>query len=69
MQDRPILVIGATGKTGRRVASRFEARGIDSEAIARVVCPVGLDIGAISPVEIAVSITAQLVSLRRGGPR
>ncbi|EPX76148.1 NAD(P)H-binding protein [Salipiger mucosus] len=28
MQDRPILVIGATGKTGRRVASRLEARGL-----------------------------------------
>lgn len=27
MQDRPILVIGATGKTGHRVASRLEARG------------------------------------------
>ncbi|SPJ24600.1 NAD(P)H-binding protein [Palleronia abyssalis] len=28
MQDRPILVIGATGKTGRRVVSRLEARGV-----------------------------------------
>jgi len=28
MQDQPILVIGATGKTGRRVASRLDARGI-----------------------------------------
>ncbi|TCP41488.1 NAD(P)H-binding protein [Rhodovulum marinum] len=28
MQDRPILVIGATGKTGRRVASRIKARGL-----------------------------------------
>ncbi|SES22005.1 Uncharacterized conserved protein YbjT, contains NAD(P)-binding and DUF2867 domains [Tranquillimonas rosea] len=28
MQNRPILVIGATGKTGRRVASRLEARDI-----------------------------------------
>lgn len=28
MQDRPILVIGATGKTGHRVATRLEARGI-----------------------------------------
>jgi uncharacterized protein YbjT (DUF2867 family) len=28
MQDRPILVIGATGKTGRRVASRLESRGL-----------------------------------------
>jgi len=28
MQDQPILVIGATGKTGHRVASRLEARGV-----------------------------------------
>ena len=28
MQDRPILVIGATGKTGRRVANRLEAQGL-----------------------------------------
>jgi len=28
MKDQPILVIGATGKTGRRVASRLEARGL-----------------------------------------
>ncbi|OOY18247.1 NAD(P)H-binding protein [Thioclava sp. DLFJ4-1] len=28
MQDREILVIGATGKTGRRVANRLEARGL-----------------------------------------
>ncbi|WP_101069218.1 NAD(P)H-binding protein [Roseovarius salinarum] len=28
MKDRPILVIGATGKTGRRVANRLEARGL-----------------------------------------
>lgn len=28
MQDKPILVIGATGKTGRRVASRLEARDV-----------------------------------------
>ncbi|WP_428515004.1 NAD(P)H-binding protein [Roseovarius sp.] len=28
MQDQPILVIGATGKTGRRVASRLEALGL-----------------------------------------
>lgn len=28
MQDQPILVIGATGKTGHRVASRLQARGL-----------------------------------------
>jgi uncharacterized protein YbjT (DUF2867 family) len=28
MQDRPVLVIGATGKTGRRVAARLEAHGL-----------------------------------------
>ena len=29
MQDQPILVIGATGKTGRRVAAKLEARGVN----------------------------------------
>jgi uncharacterized protein YbjT (DUF2867 family) len=28
MTDQPILVIGATGKTGSRVASKLEAKGV-----------------------------------------
>jgi xanthine dehydrogenase accessory factor len=34
----------------------------------RVFAPVGLDIGAVSPEEIAVSIVAELVALRHGRP-
>jgi xanthine dehydrogenase accessory factor len=42
------------------------AGGIERERLASVHAPVGLDIGAETPVEIAVSIAAQLVQVRRG---
>lgn len=35
MQDQPILVIGATGKTGRRVATGLAARGLPVRAVSR----------------------------------
>ncbi|HYF00383.1 MAG TPA: XdhC/CoxI family protein [Planctomycetota bacterium] len=40
---------------------RLRARGISEEALARVVAPVGLPIGAETPAEIAVSILAQVI--------
>ena len=54
----------------RRVRAVFEAlvrEGIDPEAVGRVRAPVGLDIGAETPEEIAVSIAAELVQEQRGG--
>ena len=57
-------VIGSRGKWARFV-NRFEARGLQDEAIARVQCPVGIDIGAQTPEEIAISILAQLIAIRR----
>jgi xanthine/CO dehydrogenase XdhC/CoxF family maturation factor len=36
------------------------------EYLQRVHAPVGLDIGAVSPEEIAVSILAELIAVRRG---
>jgi xanthine dehydrogenase accessory factor len=43
------------------------ARGVAPEALDRIVAPAGLDIGARSPEEIALSVMAQIVELRRRG--
>ncbi len=60
--------IGALGSTrthAKRV-ERLRAAGFDAAQIARINAPVGLDIGARSPAEIAASIIAQVTqSLRR----
>ena len=65
---RYLGMIGSRGKWARFV-DRFDARGIKVEAVERVFCPVGVDIGALTPAEIAISITAQLVEIRRGGAK
>ncbi len=41
--------------------------GLDAEAVRRVHTPIGLDIGAETPEEIAVAIMAEVVQVRRGG--
>ena len=61
--------IGALGSTrthAKRV-ERMQALGFDAQAIARIHGPVGLNIGASGPAEIAVSVLAQMIqSLRQG---
>lgn len=43
-------------------------KGIATEGeLARVVCPIGLDIGSVSVNEIALSIVSQMVAFRRKG--
>lgn len=46
-------------------ADALRAWGVDAAAIERIVCPVGLHINADTPEEIAVSVVAQLIALRR----
>ena len=58
-------VIGSFAKQ-RKFALRLKARGFEDDAIARMRTPVGLAIGAQTPEEIAVSIVAELVAVRRG---
>jgi len=59
--------IGMIGSK-RKVLSTYkalEAEGFRAEEFERVFAPMGLEIGALSPEEIAVSITAELISVRR----
>ncbi|MDE2579304.1 MAG: XdhC family protein [Hyphomicrobiales bacterium] len=60
--------IGALGskKTHARRVERLAAAGFSQDAIARIHAPIGLDIGAVTPQEIAVSIIGEiLLSLRK----
>lgn len=64
-------MIGSRGKVGR-FRKRLEAKGLlDGDAgaarWARLHAPIGLDLGAETPEEIAIAIAAELVALRRRG--
>jgi xanthine dehydrogenase accessory factor len=58
-------LIGSRGKWARFVR-RLRAREVPEPALDRVRCPVGLKIGSEGPGEIAVSIVAEIIALRRG---
>jgi xanthine dehydrogenase accessory factor len=59
--------IGALGsrKTHDRRLDRLRQAGIAEEALGRIRAPIGLDIGAVSPEEIAVAIFAEITQVRR----
>lgn len=61
-----IGAMGSRGTTARRTAALREL-GFDDAALARLHAPIGLDLGARSPEEIALSIVAEIVQVRRGG--
>jgi xanthine dehydrogenase accessory factor len=64
--DVPYVGLVASRKRGAAVLSELRARGVVSEAdIARVRTPAGLDIGARTAEEIALSILAEIVALTR----
>lgn len=64
--NRPSVYIGMIGSRAKVAAirSRLLAEGVAEEALNAVHAPVGLDIGAETPEEIALSIAAQLVQCR-----
>lgn len=68
MQTHPDYVglIGSRRRTNI-VLERLRAGGVEENRLREVRAPVGLDIGAVSPEEVALSILAEIVAERRGG--
>jgi xanthine dehydrogenase accessory factor len=65
--DTPAHYIGMIGSS-RKVLSvyeQLEAQGVAAESLKRVFAPIGLDIGAVTPEEIAIAIVAELIAVRR----
>jgi xanthine dehydrogenase accessory factor len=62
---RYLGLIGSRAKVAR-IYEALVAEGMPAECLERVHAPIGLDIGAVTPAEIAVSILAQLIAVRRG---
>jgi xanthine dehydrogenase accessory factor len=67
---RDCFYIGALGskKTHARRIERLKAQGLSDAALARIHAPIGLDIGAVSPPEIAVAIMGQITARLRQSP-
>jgi xanthine dehydrogenase accessory factor len=63
---RYLGLMGSRRHTGHHLDA-LAARGFDPEALSRIQSPVGIDLGARTPEEIALSMLAGLVAVRRGG--
>ena len=61
-----IGLIGSRRRWGI-TAETLQAQGISREALARVHAPIGLELGAETPKEIAISIMAEVIMVLRGG--
>lgn len=59
-------MIGSKRRTNI-VLDKLRTEGSDNEQLLKVHAPIGLDIGAVSPEEVALAILAEIVANRRGG--
>ncbi|MEV1011071.1 XdhC family protein [Streptomyces sp. NPDC049881] len=66
---RPFAYVGAMGsrRTHEDRLRRLREAGVTEAGLARLRSPIGLDLGARTPQETALSIAAEIVALRRGG--
>jgi xanthine dehydrogenase accessory factor len=62
---RYIAMIGSKRKV-LNVIRELEKEGIPAASFERIFAPMGLEIGAISPEEIAISVAAEMIAVRRG---
>jgi xanthine dehydrogenase accessory factor len=63
---RYIGLIGSRAKVARLYDQLLADSPVDPALLERIHAPIGLDLGAVTPQEIAVSITAELIAVRRG---
>jgi xanthine dehydrogenase accessory factor len=66
--DTAVGYVGAMGsrRTHADRVRRLHESGVDDAALTRVMAPIGLDLGARTPEETAVSICAEIIALRTG---
>ena len=67
--NKPARYIGMIGSRRRTTTIRahLKREGIPDELMRRIYAPIGLDIGAQTPEEIALAILAEVIMIRRGG--
>lgn len=67
--DSPVRYVGMIGSRHKceTILGHLRTDGIGEDALARVYAPIGLDLGGPTPEEIAVSILAEIIAVRRGG--
>ena len=68
LATRNIRYLGLIGSRAKvaRIYSALLQEGFPAESLERVYSPIGFEIGAVTPAEIAVSILAELIAVRRG---
>jgi xanthine dehydrogenase accessory factor len=63
------IYIVASVRRAEEIARRLSRKGVPPEELAKIESPAGVDIGAATPEELALSIAAAIVADRRGGSR
>ncbi|MEI7469371.1 MAG: XdhC family protein [Chloroflexota bacterium] len=65
--DAPYVALVASQKRLAKVIDYLRDCGLNDAQLSRLKCPAGLDVGAVTPEEIALSILAEIVQVRRRG--
>lgn len=62
----PYVGVLSSGRTHRQRVARLKEAGLSDELISQIRTPIGIDIGASTPEEIAVCILAEIIAVRNG---
>ena len=65
--DAPYIALIASRKRAKIVLDQLRAQSVSDDLLARIHSPAGFDLGAVTPEEIALSVMAEIVKLRRQG--